>query len=220
MIPVLIALIAAAADPAPAPESAPAPDHAAAAASISVPAGAETSAQPGTPLWGDARIGMTPAQVQSAFPAARPVAAGESLLDTAKERLVLPRVRLPTGTPATMAFFFRDDSLNEVKLIADVPQGQTAANIRRAAALADALKRTYGKPVTCGKRESLLAFECDWISGGLSVSVTYMDVAGLSPMLETSVRGIVGTEAATPPQGFRPNKGAPASRLGRGASPG
>jgi hypothetical protein len=218
MIPVLIALIAAAADPAPAPE--PAPDHAAAAASISVPAGAETSAQPGTPLWGDARIGMTPAQVQSAFPAVRPVVAGESLLDTAKERLVLPRVRLPTGTPATMAFFFRDDSLNEVKLIADVPQGQTAANIRRAAALADALKRTYGKPVTCGTRESLLAFECDWISGGLSVSVTYMDVAGLSPMLETTVRGIVATEAAAPPQGFTPNRGAPAARRGHETSPG
>ena len=107
---------------------------------------------------------MTPAQVQAAFPAARPVIEGESLLDTAKELFILPGVRLPTGLPATMAFYFRGDSLNEVKLTADVPQGQTAANVRRAEALADALKRTYGKPVTCGARQSLLAFECDWIS--------------------------------------------------------
>ena len=119
-----------------------------------------------------------------------------------------------------MAFYFRGDGLNEVKLTADVPQGQTAANVRRAEALADALRRTYGKPVTCGARQSLLAFECDWISHGLSVSITYLDVAGLSPMLEITVRGDREHRATTPPRGFQPNKGAPAARLGRGASPG
>ena len=212
MIPVLIALAAAAADPAPAPATAvdPAP----------VQSAAETPARPGTPLWDDARVGMTPDQLRSAFPAARSVVDGESLLDTAKELFVLPRVRLPTGLRATMAFYFRGDSLNEVKLTADVPVGQTAANVRRAEALADALRPTFGKPVSCGTRQSLLAFECDWISHGLSVSITYMDVAGLSPMLETTVRGIVSAETAPPPHGFRPNKGAPAARLGRAAPPG
>src|ERR1700740_2045781 len=115
MIPVLIALVAAAADTAPAPT--PAPDPAAAAAAAPAPAapGAETPARPGTPIWDGARIGMTPAQVQAAFPAAQPVDEGESLLDTAQELFVLPGVRLPTGLPATIAFFFRGDSLNEVK---------------------------------------------------------------------------------------------------------
>jgi hypothetical protein len=213
MIPVLIALAAAASDPGPGPALAAATDPA-------VQSAAETPARPGTPLWDDALIGMTPDQVRATFPAARPVVDGESLLDTAKERFILPGVRLPTGLRATMTFFFRDDSLNEVKLNAAVPEGQTAANVRRAEALADALKRSFGKPVSCGPRQSLLAFECDWISRGLSVSITYMDVAGLSPMLETTVRGIVSTEAVTPPQGFRPNKGAPAVRLGRAAPPG
>lgn len=216
MIPVLIALAAAAAaagaDPAPAPGSAPTIDPA--------PAAAENPPPPGTPLWDGARIAMTPAQVHAAFPAAQPVAEGESLLDTAKELFVLPGVRLPTGLPATMTFYFRDDSLNEVKLEAIVPQGQTAANVHRAQALANALTRTYGKPVTCGPREGLLSFECDWISHGLSVSITYMDVAGQSPMLETTVRGIVGPETAVPPHGLTPNKGAPAARAGRPSSPG
>ena len=210
MIPVLIALAVAAADPVPEPVAATAP--------ASAPAGAETPATPGTPLWDGALIGMTPAQVQAAFPAARPVAEGESLLDNAKELFVLSGVRLPTGGPATMAFYFRGDSLNEVKLSAVVPEGQTTANVHRAEALAEALKRSYGKPITCGTRQSLLAFECDWISRGLSVSITYLDVAGQSPMLETTVRGIVNTEA-TPPRGLSPNKGAPASRLGRTPAP-
>ena len=48
--------------------------------------------------------------------------------------------------------YFRGEGLNEVKLTADVPQGQTAANVRRAEALANALRRSYGKPVTCGAR--------------------------------------------------------------------
>jgi hypothetical protein len=210
MIPVLIALAATAAITAPEPEPVPA----AATAAASVPAGAETPAAPGTTLWDGARVGMTPAQVQAAFPAARPVADGESLLDNAKELLVLSGLHLPTGLPAVMTFYFRGDSLNEVKLAAVVPEGQTAANVHRAEALAEALKQTYGKPITCGARESLLSFECDWIWRGLSVSITYMDVAGQSPMLETTVRGIVNTEA-TPPRGLSPNKGAPASRLGR-----
>jgi hypothetical protein len=47
-----------------------------------------------------------------------------------------------------------------------------------------------------------------------------MDVAGLSPMLETTVRGIVSAEATAPPPAVRPNKGAPAARLGRAANPG
>lgn len=220
MIPLLIALVAATAAPAAAPEPGPEPAAAAAAAPVPVATGAETPARPGTPLWDDARIGMTPTQVQAAFPAARPVIEGELLLDTAKELFILPGVRLPTGLPATMAFYFRGEGLNEVKLTADVPQGQTAANVRRAEALANALRRSYGKPVTCGARQSLLAFECDWVTHGLSVSITYVDVAGLSPMLETTVRGIVSSEATTPPRGFEPNKGAPAARLGRGASPG
>jgi len=216
MLPVLIALAAAAA-PAPALEPGPAPAPAAAAAPARISAGAEVAAKPGTPLWDDARVGMTPDQVQATFPAARTVVDGESLLDTAKKLFSLRGVLLPTGLRATMGLYFRGDSLNEVKLDADVPEGQTAANVARAEALADALKRIYGQPVTCGRRESLLAFECDWISNGLSVSITYMDVSGLSPMLETTVRGIVTAEAAPPPRGFRPNKGAPAVRLGRAA---
>src|ERR1700740_986857 len=111
MIPVLIALVAAATEPAPAPAPAPA----AAAAPAPAQTGAEKPAKPGTPIWDGARIGMTPAQVQAAFPSAQPVVEGESLLDTAQELFVLPGVRLPTGLPATIAFFFRGDSLNEVK---------------------------------------------------------------------------------------------------------
>jgi hypothetical protein len=36
-------------------------------------------------------------------------------------------------------------------------------------------------------------------------------------MLETTVRGIVSAEPATPPRGLRLNRGAPAARLSRGA---
>jgi hypothetical protein len=97
-----------------------------------------------------------------------------------------------------MSFYFRGDSLNEVKLNADVPPGQTQANVRRAMAIANSLKPLFGKPTTCGTREGLLAFECDWVSHGLSVSVTYMDVAGQSPLLETAIRGIVASDAQIP----------------------
>jgi hypothetical protein len=162
---------------------------------------ADVAATPGTPLWDRARVGMTPAQVQAAFPTARPVVNGESLLDNAKERFRLEGVRLPNGGRATASFYFRGDSLNEVKLVADVPSGQTQANVRRAVAIANALKPIYGKPTTCGPREGLLAFECDWVSHGLSVSVTYMDVAGESPLLETAIRGIVASDAQVPRSG-------------------
>ena len=222
MIPVLIALAAAAAaaaDPAAPPEPQPDPIPAAAAVPPPVAAAAEAPAKPGTPLWDNARVGMTPDQLRAAMPGVRPVADGESLLDNAKELFILPGVRLPTGLTATMAFYFREDDLNEVKLEANVPAGQTATNVRSAEVLADALKQTYGKPITCGPRQSLLAFECDWIVNGLSVSITYMDIAGEAPMLETTVRGIVSSDA-TPPRGFTPKKGAPAVRPGPGPSPG
>jgi hypothetical protein len=155
----------------------------------------EAAAQAGTPLCDGAKVGMTTAQVKAAFPRARSVVDGESLLDNAKERFRLTGVRLPTGERATVRFYFLGDSLNEVKLIADVPPGQTQANVRRAAAIANSLAPIYGKPSTCGPRQGLLAYECDWVSHGLSVSVTYMDVAGQSPLLETAIRGIVASDA-------------------------
>jgi hypothetical protein len=177
---------------------------------------ADAPPPPGTELWQGARVGMTPAQVQAAFPAARPVVEGESLLDNAKARLKLPGVRLPTGETATMNFYFRGDSLNEVKLIADVPPGRTADNVRRAQTIAGALTPRYGKPSTCGPREGLLAYECDWLDHGLSVSVTYMDVAGQSPLLETTIRAVVDSDSPAP-HAFAP-KGASVDRARRDRS--
>ncbi len=192
MIPALVALAATAAVQSPAAIQTPA----------AVPADAPAAV--GTQIWDGARIGMTPEQVRRAFPAAKPVENGESLLDNAKELLKLSDVRLSTGDRATASFYFRGDSLNEIKFVADVPAGQTQANLKRAEAIANSLVPIFGKPSTCGPRQGLLAFECDWVHGGLSVSVTYMDVAGEAPLLETTIRGIVASDAQIPKQPLAP----------------
>jgi hypothetical protein len=171
---------------------------------------ADRAPPPGTELWRGARVGMTPDQVRSVFPAAKTVFNGEALPDNAKQRLMLTGVRLPTGETAVAGFYFRDDSLNEVRLIADVPAYQTAANVQRAAAIAQSLTPTFGKPVTCGTRDGLLSYECDWLIHGLSVSVTYMDVAGQTPFLETAIRAVVENEVQAPHA--PPPKGSPAAR--------
>jgi hypothetical protein len=165
---------------------------------------------PGTELWNGAKVGMTPAQVQAIFPAAQVVHNGEALLDNAKQRLMLTGVRQPTGETATVGFYFRDESLNEVNIISNVPPGQTEANVKHAEAIAHYLAPRFGKPTTCGTREGLLAFECDWLKNGVSASVTYMDVAGQSPFLETAIRAIVDTDV-TPSHAPAP-KGSPAAR--------
>jgi hypothetical protein len=172
---------------------------------------ADAPAPPGTELWRGARLGMTPAQVQAAFPKAHPVVDGESLLDDAKQLFILPGERLPTGDTATASFYFRGDSLIEVKLVADVPQGRTDANIGRAEAISNSLVSAYGKPTNCGPRQGLLAYECDWISRGLSITVSYMDVAGQSPLLETAIRGIVNPDAPVA-RALAPKPGTAASR--------
>jgi hypothetical protein len=170
---------------------------------------------PGTELWRGAKVGMTPPQVQAIFPGAKVVFNGESLLDNAKQRLMLTGVRQATGETATVGFYFRGDSLNEVRIITNVPPGQTEANVKRAEALAQALAPVFGKPTTCGTRPGLLAYECDWLNRGVSVSVTYMDVAGQSPLLETAVRAIVDTDVMAAPHGTAP-KGSPAARQQQG----
>jgi hypothetical protein len=165
---------------------------------------------PGTDLWRGARVGMTPDQVRAVFPSAQTVYNGEALPDNAKQRLMLTGVPLPTGETATVGFYFRDNSLNEVHLIANVPAYQTQANVRRAQAIAASLAPAYGKPATCGTRAGLLSYECDWLHGGISVSVTYMDVAGQTPFLETAIRAVVENE--TPTSHAPPPKGSPAAR--------
>jgi hypothetical protein len=152
----------------------------------------------GLEIWRGAKVGMTPQAVKTLFPAVRPVVDGESLLDNAKERLKLDGARLPTGDRASARFFFRDGGLNEVKLLVEAPPGKTAANVARAAAVSDSLTPVYGKPIACGAREGLLAYQCDWMNKGLSVSVTYMDVAGQSPLLDVTLRAIGPADAESP----------------------
>jgi hypothetical protein len=149
----------------------------------------------GLPIWRGAQVGMAPSDVRAVFPGVQPVSDGEALLDNAKERLRLDGVRLPGGEAASARFYFRGESLNEVRLLVDAPVGATAANVARARAVADRLAVEFGKPVACGPREGLLAYQCDWLSKGLSVSVTYMDVAGQSPLLDVTLRAVGGADA-------------------------
>lgn len=168
---------------------------AAAAAAFDAPAA-------GLEIWRGAKVGMTPAEVRAAFPAVKPVADGEALLDNAKEKLRLDGVQLASGDRARARFFFRGEGLNEVKLLVEAPAGKTEANVKRAAAVADSLASAYGTPVACGARAGLLAYQCDWIAKGLSVSVTYLDVAGQSPLLDVTLRAIGASDA--PPVHARP----------------
>lgn len=187
-----------------------APLFAAALAVTPTPGAPPAPAPAAVEIWRGARVGMSPAQVQALFPAAEVLSDGESLLDNAKARVRLAHVRIPSGDPGSAAFYFRSDALNEVRFVADVPSGRTEVNLRRAQAIADELSKTYGKPTTCGPRQGLLAFECDWLTDRLSVSVTYMDVAGQSPLLETAIRAVSDPYPAS----SRPTapKGSPADR--------
>lgn len=125
-------------------------------------------ADPALVLWQGARLGMTPAETQAAFPAARPTP-GRGADGVTEMSMPVEAARLP----ARARFLFRNDRLYAVSLVFEPPAGAT---INQARDLTGELRARYGEPYDCGPRRSSLSVQyfCNWRRDGLEIRLSYV----------------------------------------------
>ncbi|MEP6967471.1 MAG: hypothetical protein ABI906_05280 [Pseudomonadota bacterium] len=119
--------------------------------------GADASAQE---LWNGARFGMTPLEVQNAFPQA---AKGERSLEGQDLILRVSALRAG-GHDATAAFDFTGDRLRSVAL--SLSPVQVGGSID-ADEVRTQLSAKYGPPVACNEARET----CEWRNGGIDITM-------------------------------------------------
>lgn len=135
-----------------------------------------------TLLWGPSAAGDSQAKVAADFPKARPPAKPDSL-NGADERLQFKDKVF--DEPFRVRFFFDGDSLRVIQLEGlKVPRNATAANMARTKALLEKVKARYGGEPVCKEQAGMInLFGCNWVSGDLEISVSYIDVSGDGPLM-------------------------------------
>ena len=144
----------------------------------------------GLDLWRGAKVGMDVTAVRRAFPAAVPPATPTILTGGEIDRLQLSAVDLD-GRRAVAHFFFKEGGLVSVELtLPGLKPGESAANARDMARLAEHLTGTYGDAYDCGDRSEsdITAYGCKWLRKPLSIRLWYMDVAGQAPLFYLAFR--------------------------------
>ena len=126
-------------------------------------------------LWRSAVYGMTPAQIQSAFPEAAPISKTAPLRDGANNLLSLRNVQI-VGRLFEADFYFLEDRLVQVKLVAEI-SGVVNDSLLVFEDIARALRDKYGPELNKEmKRDGLGATaSADWITKEITIS-TYASV--------------------------------------------
>lgn len=129
-------------------------------------------------LWAKANLGDSQAAVAAAVPGAKPPAEPDSL-GGAELRLEAPNQKF-NGQTYLGRYFFKDGKLASVQLQRDRPTGQSAANLRAAAAQLAELNWQYQGPGNCKpKTEDIInILNCNWNSPSIGIGFTYLDVNG------------------------------------------
>ena len=126
-------------------------------------------------LWRSAVYGMTPAQIQSAFPEAALASKPAPLRDGANNLLSLRNVQI-VGRLFEADFYFLEDRLVQVKLVAEI-SGVVNDSLLVFEDIARALRDKYGPELNKEmKRDGLGATaSADWITKEITIS-TYASV--------------------------------------------
>jgi hypothetical protein len=134
-------------------------------------------------LWQEAEVGMTPAQVKSAFPNATAPREGGSLADGARCELVIENYAV-NGGDYEVCFLFRHGKLTQVTLASETA---TQAQFMRVAGLltseyGPAISRYRPRCTTTTDPFVIASCDADWMpESGVNISVTYSRIGNTRP---------------------------------------
>jgi hypothetical protein len=136
-------------------------------------------------LWKQAEVGMSPAQVQAAFPEARQARKFNALGDGSKELLQIDNIEVASGRFEAQ-FFFMGDRLKQVTLHLSQPGSADRTEILYDEIVV-AMRAKYGAVVEHDKTGGMMQTMSDtWMSGGTNISMYYNNIAGAPPLLNIS----------------------------------
>lgn len=121
-------------------------------------------------LWRSAVDGMTPAQIQRAFPEAAPPSKPSPLRDGSNNLLSLNNVQI-VGKPFVADFYFLEDRLVQVKLVAEV-SGVVNDSLLVFEDTARALRDKYGPELNKEMKRDVLGAtaSADWMTKEITIS--------------------------------------------------